>query len=125
MQPASARTMLAAMAALLVATAGAEAWGSASTAFHLFVLGVPVSAAAGLFAFARLVDTVNGGTFGLGRWIEAGLAALLVLAFVVGAGARSPVAFDEGFPGIARAALLLAFVTLALQGVVTKVAVRR
>ncbi|MBA2536162.1 MAG: hypothetical protein H0V20_01855 [Actinobacteria bacterium] len=125
MRSASAGTMLAATAALLLATAGAEAWGSASTAFHLFVLGVPVSTATGLVAFARLVDTVNGGTFGLGRRIEAGLAALLVFAFVVGAAARSPVTFGEGFPGVARAALLLAFVALALQSLVAATAARR
>ena len=125
MRSASTGTILAATAALLLATAGAEAWGSASTAFHLFVLGVPVSAATGLFAFAGLVDTVNGGTFGLGRRIEAALAALLVFAFVVGAAARSPVAFGEGFPGIARAALLVGFAALVLQGFVTTVAARR
>ena len=125
MRSASTGTMLAATAALLLATAGAEAWGSPSTAFYLFVLGVPVSAATGLFAFAGLVDTVNGGTFGFGRRIEASLAALLVLAFVVGAAARSPVTFGEGFPGIARAALLLAFGALVLQSLVATVAVRR
>jgi hypothetical protein len=125
MRFASSGTMLAATAALLAATAAAEASGSASAAFYLFVLGVPVSAATGLFAFGRLVDAVNGGGFGLGRRIEAVLAGLLVFALVVGAAARSPVAFGQGFPGIARAALGLACAALALQALVATAAVRR
>ncbi len=48
-------------AGLLLATAVSDALGFAGASFYLLVLGVPVTAAAGLVCFGRVVDAVNGG----------------------------------------------------------------
>ena len=51
-------------AALLLATAIADAMGFAGASFYLLVIGVPLTAGAGLVCFARVVDTV--------RWTRSG-----------------------------------------------------
>ena len=71
-------------AALILATAVSDAFGFASVSFYLLVAGVPVTAAAGLICFARVVDAVNGGRMdALGR-LQATLSALLVAGIVIG-----------------------------------------
>jgi hypothetical protein len=47
-------------AVIMLATALSDAFGFASASFYLLILGVPITAAAGLMCFARVVDAVNG-----------------------------------------------------------------
>ena len=68
--------------ALLLAVAVSDALGHASASFYLLVIGVPVTAAAGLVCFARVVDRANGADGDpLGR-LQAILASALVLTIV-------------------------------------------
>jgi hypothetical protein len=88
------------------------------------VLGVPLTAAAGLLCFARVVDAVNGsGGDALGR-LQAVLATVLVLAVVVGAAARAPAVTEGVVPPVAAVALGIAFAVLVLQALVALVPVR-
>jgi hypothetical protein len=60
--PTGASAMAVELAAVLIlATAISDAFGFASASFYLLVIGVPITAAAGLMCFARVVDAVNGG----------------------------------------------------------------
>ena len=101
--------------ALLLAVAVSDALGHAAASFYLLVLGVPVTAAAGLVCFARVVDRANGGDGDpLGR-LQAILGTVLVLTIVVGAAIRAPVVPEGVVPGFASGALAIAFGVLILQ----------
>lgn len=109
---------------LLLAVAVTDALGLAGASFYLLVLGVPLTAAAGLVCFGRVVDAVNGaGRDALGR-LQAALAVLLVLAIVVGAAARAPAVPEGTVPPAATGALVLAFGVLVVQALVALVPVR-
>lgn len=109
---------------LLLAVAVTDALGLAGASFYLLVLGVPLTAVAGLVCFGRVVDAVNGGGGdALGR-LQATLAVLLVLAIVVGAAARAPAVPAGNVPPAATGALVLAFGVLVVQALVALVPVR-
>ena len=111
--------------ALLLAVAVSDALGLAAASFYLLVLGVPVTAAAGLICFARVVDASNGGQAdALGR-LQACLATLLVLAIVIGAAIRAPVVPEDVVPRAASGVLAFAFGVLILQALVALAPVRR
>ncbi|HET9214301.1 MAG TPA: hypothetical protein VFN93_06070 [Gaiellaceae bacterium] len=111
--------------ALLLATAVSDALGLAAVSFYLLVLGVPLTAIAGLVLFARVVDTVNGaGADALGR-LQTALASLLVVTVVLGAAARAPAVAEDTVPPAATAALALAFAILVVQALLALVPVRR
>ncbi len=104
--------------ALLLAVAVSDALGRASASFYLLVLGVPVTVAASLVCFARVVDRANGGDGDpLGR-LQAVLAGVLVLTIVVGAAIRAPVMPEGVVPGLASGVLAISFGVLILQTVV-------
>lgn len=110
--------------ALLLATAVSDALGLAAVSFYLLVLGVPLTAIAGLVLFARVVDTVNGaGADALGR-LQTTLASLLVVTVVLGAAARAPAVAEDAVPPAATAALALAFAVLVVQALLALVPVR-
>ena len=112
-------------AVLILATAVSDALGFASLSFYLLVLGVPVTAAAGLVCFARVVDTVNGGRMdALGR-LQATLSALLVGGVVIGAAVREPFIAAGTIPSAAREVLALCFALLVLQALIALVPSRR
>ncbi|MGH3037283.1 MAG: hypothetical protein ACRDMU_08890 [Gaiellaceae bacterium] len=111
--------------ALLLITAVSDAFGLAAVSFYLLVLGVPVTAIAGLVCFGRVVDAVNGsGGDALGR-LQTTLATLLVITIVAGAAVRGPTVPEDAVPPAATAALAVAFVVLVLQALVALVPVRR
>jgi hypothetical protein len=111
--------------ALLLAVAVSDALGLAAASFYLLVLGVPVTAGAGLICFARVVDASSGGNSdALGR-LQAVLATVLVLAIVVGAAIRAPVVPEDVVPGIASGVLAVAFGVLILQALVALAPDRR
>ena len=111
--------------ALLLATAVSDALGLAAVSFYLLVLGVPLTAIAGLVLFARVVDTVNGaGADALGR-LQTALASLLVVTVVLGAAARAPAVAEDTVPPAATAALALAFAIFVVQALLALVPVRR
>jgi hypothetical protein len=111
--------------AILLGTAVSDALGLAAASFYLLVLGVPVTAIAGLVCFARVVDAVNGaGGDALGR-VQTALATLLVLLVVAGAAVRGPAVPEDVVPAAATAALAAAFAVLVLQALVALVPVRR
>ena len=111
--------------ALLLATAVSDALGLAAVSFYLLVLGVPLTAIAGLVLFARVVDTVNGaGADALGR-LQTALASLLVVTVVLGAAARAPAVAEDTVPPAATAALALSFAILVVQALLALVPVRR
>lgn len=113
------------VAALFLAVAVCDALGLPAVSFYLLVLAVPLTAAAGLVCFARLVDAVNGaGADALGR-AQAVLCALLVASVVLGAAVRGPVVGQDAVPHAATAALGLGFSLLVLQALVALVHVRR
>jgi hypothetical protein len=114
-----------AAAALLFATAVSDALGFANASFYLLVLGVPLTAGAGLVCFARVVDAVNGGRMDVLGRLQAALSALLVAAVVLGAAMRAPVLGAGEVPAEATAALACGFVLLLLQALVALVPVRR
>ena len=108
-------------ARLLLATAVSDALGFASASFYLLVLGVPITAAAGLVCFARVVDAVNGGRMdALGR-LQATLSALLVVGIVIGAAVREPSIAAGTIPPEASGVLGLCFALLALQALIALV----
>jgi len=112
-------------AGLILATAVSDAFGFASASFYLLVLGVPITAAAGLMCFARVVDAVNGeGTDALGR-LQATLSALLVAGIVIGAAVREPFISSGTIPPGASGVLALCFVLLVLQALIALVPSRR
>ena len=102
---------------LLIAVAVSDALGYAAASFYLLILGVPLTVAAGLVCFARVVDRASGGDADpLGR-LQAALASVLVFIIVIGAAIRAP-ALPEGIvPGLASGALAVAFCVLILQAV--------
>jgi hypothetical protein len=111
--------------ALLLVTAVSDALGLAAVSFYLLVLGVPVTAIAGLICFGRVVDAVNGsGGDPLGR-LQTALATVLVVAVVAGAAMRAPAVAEDVVPPGATAALAVAFAVLVLQALVALVPVRR
>jgi hypothetical protein len=108
-------------AVLILATAVSDALGFASASFYLLVLGVPVTAAAGLMCFARVVDAVNGGRMDtLGR-LQATLSALLVGGIVIGAAVREPFIAADKIPPEASGVLALCFALLVLQALIALV----
>jgi hypothetical protein len=108
-------------AVLILATAVSDALGFASASFYLLVLGVPVTAAAGLMCFARVVDAVNGGHMDtLGR-LQATLSALLVAGIVIGAAVREPFIAADKIPPEASGVLALCFALLVLQALIALV----
>lgn len=108
-------------AVLLLATAVFDALGFASASFYLLVLGVPVTAAAGLICFARVVDAVNGGRMDtLGR-LQAALSALLVAGIVIGAALREPFVAAGTIPPEASGVLAFCFALLVLQALIALV----
>lgn len=111
--------------ALLLATALSDALGLAAVSFYLLVLGVPVTAIAGLVCFGRVVDAVNGsGGDALGR-LQTALATVLVVTIVAGAAVRGPAVPEDVVPPAATAALAVSFAVLVLQALVALVPVRR
>ena len=111
--------------ALLLGTAVSDALGLAAVSFYLLVLGVPVTAIAGLVCFGRVVDAVNGaGADTLGR-LQTALATILVVLIVAGAAIRGPAVPEGAVPPAATAALAVAFAVLLLQALVALVPVRR
>jgi hypothetical protein len=111
--------------ALLLVTAVTDALGLAAASFYLLVLGVPVTAIAGLVCFARVVDAVNGSEGdALGR-LQTALATVLVVTIVAGAALRGPAVAEGVIPPAATAVLAAAFVVLVLQALVALVPVRR
>jgi hypothetical protein len=112
-------------AGLILATAVSDALGFASLSFYLLLLGVPVTAAAGLICFARVVDAINGGRMdALGR-LQATLSALLVGAIVLGAAIREPFAAAGTIPPEASGALVFCFIVLVLQALIALVPASR
>jgi hypothetical protein len=112
-------------AALILATAISDAFGFASLSFYLLVIGVPVTAAAGLVCFARVVDAVNGGRMdSLGR-LQATLSALLVGGIVIGAAIREPNVTAGTIPPAATGVLAFCFGLLVLQALIALAPVRR
>ena len=108
-------------AALILATAVSDALGFASASFYLLVVGVPVTAAAGLICFARVVDAVNGGRMdALGR-LQATLSALLVGGIVIGAAVREPFITAGTIPREASGVLAFCFALLLLQALIALV----
>jgi hypothetical protein len=111
-------------AALLIATAVSDALGFVGASFYLLVAGVPLTAAAGLMCFARVVDAVNGGQMdALGR-LQATLSALLVAAIVIGAAIREPALGADRVPPAATGILALGFALLVLQAVIALLPIR-
>ena len=108
-------------AVLILATAVSDAFGFASVSFYLLVLGVPITAAAGLVCFARVVDAVNGGRMdALGR-LQATLSAFLVAGIVIGAAVREPFIAAGTVPSEASGVLALCFALLVLQALIALV----
>jgi hypothetical protein len=112
-------------AALFLATAVSDALGFAGASFYLLVAGVPVTAAAGLVCFARVVDAMNGGRVdSLGR-LQAWVSALLVAAIVVGAAIREPAIGAGDIPKEATGVLAFGFALLVVQALIALVPVGR
>jgi hypothetical protein len=112
-------------AALILLTALSDAFGLASVSFYVLVIGVPVTAAAGLVCFARVVDAVNGGRMdALGR-LQATLSALLVAGIVIGAAVREPSISAGSVPPEASGLLAFCFALLVVQALIALVPFRR
>jgi hypothetical protein len=111
--------------ALLLAVAVSDAFGYAAASFYLLVLGVPMTAVAGLACFARVVDVSRGGNGEpLGR-LQVLLGAVLVLTIVIGAAIRAPVVPEGVVPGLASGALAFSFAVLLLQALLALAPTRR
>ena len=105
-------------AALILVTALSDAFGFASLSFYLLVAGVPVTAAASLVCFARVVDAVNDGRMdALGR-LQATLSALLVAGIVIGAAVREPSVTAGTVPPAASGVLAVCFALLLAQALI-------
>jgi hypothetical protein len=112
-------------AGLILATALSDALGFASLSYYLLVAGVPLTAAAGLVCFARVVDTVNGGRMdALGR-LQATLSALLVAGVVIGAAVREPSVTAGTVPPAASGVLAFCFALLVVQALIALAPFRR
>jgi hypothetical protein len=112
-------------AALILVTALSDAFGFALLSFYLLVAGVPVTAAAGLVCFARVVDAVNGGRMdALGR-LQATLSALLVAGIVIGAAIREPYVTAGTVPPAASGVLAFCFALLVVQALIALAPFRR
>jgi hypothetical protein len=108
-------------AVIMLATALSDAFGFASAYFYLLILGVPITAAAGLMCFARVVDAVNGGRIdALGR-LQATLSAFLVAGIVIGAAIREPFIAAGTVPPEGSGVLALCFALLVLQALIALV----
>jgi len=108
-------------AVIMLATALSDAFGFASASFYLLILGVPITAAAGLMCFARVVDAVNGGRIdALGR-LQATLSACLVAGIVIGAAIREPFIAAGTVPPEGSGVLALCFALLVLQALIALV----
>jgi hypothetical protein len=108
-------------AVIMLATALSDAFGFASASFYRLVLGVPITAAAGLMCFARVVDAVNGGRIdALGR-LQATLSACLVAGIVIGAAIREPFIAAGTVPPEGSGVLALCFALLVLQALIALV----
>jgi hypothetical protein len=108
-------------AVIMLATALSDAFGFASASFYLLVLGVPITAAAGLMCFARVVDAVNGGRIdALGR-LQATLSAFLVAGIVICAAIREPFIAAGTVPPEGSGVLALCFALLVLQALIALV----
>jgi hypothetical protein len=112
-------------AALLLATAVSDALGLAGVSFYLLVAGVPLTAAAGLVCFGRVVDAVNGGRMDVLGRLQAFLSALLVGSVVIGAALREPALPEGTVPPGATALLAFGFGLLIVQALIALVPVRR
>jgi len=112
-------------AALLLATAVSDALGQPGVSFYLLVLGVPLTAIAGLVCFGHVVDAVNGGRVDVLGRLQAALSAVLVAAVVVGAAVREPSVPADSVPPEATAALALGFGILIVQALLALVPLRR
>jgi hypothetical protein len=112
-------------AALLLATAVSDGLGFAGASFYLLVAGVPLTAAAGLVCFARVVDAVNGGRLDMLGRLQAMLSGLLVAAVVLGAAIREPSVASGDVPPAATAILGFGFALLVLQALIALAPVRR
>ncbi|MBD0291377.1 MAG: hypothetical protein ICV74_08990 [Thermoleophilia bacterium] len=110
---------------LLVALAAADRAGAQSAVFYLFLAGIPLTGAAALAAYGRLVDASTGSRAARSERAQAVLAGVLVALFVLGAAAGSPAALAPAVPGLADAALVLSCAVLALQALVALVPVVR
>jgi hypothetical protein len=96
-------------AVILLITVACDAFGLYSLSFLLLVLGVPLAAAAGLAALARVIDEDRGR-------VQVALAAALLAVAV-----RSPAIAAPGVPPAATVALAAAFLVLLLHGLVALV----
>ena len=105
-------------AGLLLATAVSDALGFAAASFYLLVLGVPLTAAAGLVCFGRVVDAVNKSGGDLLGGVQAALAGVLVVAVVIGAAVRAPGVPADRVPVEATALLILGFAVLVVQALI-------
>jgi hypothetical protein len=112
-------------AGLLLATAVSDALGHPSFSFYLLVIGVPVTAVAGLVCFGRVVDAVNGGRPDVLGRLQAFLSALLVGVVVIGAAVREPAVAEGLVPREATGLLAFGFGLLVVQALIALVPVRR
>ncbi len=108
---------------VLAALALADRRGGGGALFYLFLVGIVVTAAAGLAGFGRLVDAADGGSLPLLGRLQAGLSALLVVLLVAGAASRSAAALAFETPGLASVAITAGFVVLGVQAFASLVAV--
>lgn len=112
-------------AGILLATAVSDALGFAGLSFYLLVVGVPLTATAGLVCFGRVVDAVNGGRMDVLGRLQAFLSALLVTVVVIGAAVRESVVPTGVVPPEAKALLAFGFGVLIVQALIALVPVRR
>jgi hypothetical protein len=110
---------------LLVIALAASA-GAGGALFYLFLLGLVVSAAGSLSAFGVLVDCAEGCVPSRLDRARALLGAVVVLAFFLGAAARSPVVAElaAGAPGLAGFAVVVGLLAVGGQLVAALPAVR-
>ncbi len=112
-------------AGLLLATAVSDALGLAGVSFYLLVIGVPLTAVAGLICFGRVVDAVNGGRMDVLGRLQALFSALLVGSVVIGAAVRESAVPEGIIPPEATALLVLGFGVLIVQALIALVPIRR
>jgi hypothetical protein len=112
-------------AGLLLATAVSDALGHPSISFYLLVIGVPVTAVAGLVCFGRVVDAVNGGRPDVLGRLQASLSALLVGVVVIGAAIRESAVTEGTVPPEATGLLAFGFGLLVVQALIALVPMRR
>ena len=104
---------------MLVLSALAERSGAGTLAFYLFLAGIAVSVACGLFALERVAGLAEGRTATRRDRLHLVCAAILVGVFFLCAAATSPVVAELGgaVPGLAGAAVVLGLLALAAQAV--------